>query len=57
VADEFKELYLRANEEDVVIIDSPVGLPGRAIKTAFIEKIMRGEKGPHQVFIQMSYNL
>ena len=46
VADEFKELYLRANEEDVVIIDSPVGLPGRAIKTAFIEKIMRGEKDP-----------
>ena len=46
VADEFKELYLRAGEEDVVIIDSPVGLPGRAIKTAFIEKMMRGEKDP-----------
>ncbi len=46
VADEFKELFLRANEEDLVIIDSPVGLPGRAIKTVFIEKMMRGEKDP-----------
>lgn len=44
VADEFKELYLKAGPEDVVIIKSPVGLPGRAIKTAFIEKMMRGEK-------------
>ena len=46
VADEFKELYLKANDEDVVIIDSPVGLPGRAIKTDFIERMMRGEKDP-----------
>ncbi len=46
VADEFKELYLKAEEEDIVIIESPVGLPGRAIKTAFIEKIIRGEKDP-----------
>jgi len=44
VADEFKELYLKANAEDIVIIKSPVGLPGRAIKTAFIKKVMRGEK-------------
>lgn len=44
VADKFKQLYLSANTEDVVIIDSPVGLPGRAIKTAFIKKVMRGEK-------------
>jgi len=46
VADEFKELYIKAEAEDIAIIDSPVGLPGRAIKTAFIEKIMRGEKDP-----------
>lgn len=46
VADEFKKLYLKAEEEDVVIIESPVGLPGRAIKTTFIEKMMRGEKDP-----------
>ena len=46
VADEFKKLYLKAEAEDVVIIKSPVGLPGRAIKTAFIEKMIRGEKDP-----------
>ena len=46
VADEFKEAYLKAEEEDIVIIESPVGLPGRAIKTTFIERIMRGEKDP-----------
>ncbi len=46
VAEEFKKLYLKAEEEDIVIIKSPVGLPGRAIKTAFIEKMMRGEKDP-----------
>ena len=46
VADEFKELYLKSKAEDIVIIRSPVGLPGRAIKTSFIERIMRGEKDP-----------
>jgi len=46
VADEFKELYLKAGDEDVIIIKSPVGMPGRAIRTVFIEKMMRGEKQP-----------
>ena len=46
VADKFKELYLKAKAEDIVIIESPVGLPGRAIKTPFIERIIRGEKEP-----------
>lgn len=39
----FKEAYLNAREEDVVIIKSPVGLPGRAIKTTFTEKLLKGE--------------
>lgn len=42
----FKEEYLRSREEDVVIIDSPVGLPGRAIRNAFLEAVERGEKKP-----------
>lgn len=46
VADEFKKLYLAAREEDVVIIMSPVGMPGRAIMTAFIDRVMHGEKIP-----------
>ncbi|MCK9578170.1 nitronate monooxygenase [bacterium] len=37
---EFKKAYISAKEEDVVIIKSPVGLPGRAIKNTFVEKLM-----------------
>ena len=43
---EFKEAYLKASKEDVMIIKSPVGLPGRALKGAFLEKMARGEKHP-----------
>lgn len=35
-----KEFYLKAKPEDVVIIHSPVGLPGRAIKNPFAKKIL-----------------
>jgi len=46
VPDEFKELYITARKEDVVIIDSPVGMPGRAIRTKFVDMVMLGEKMP-----------
>ena len=46
VADKFKELYLTAREEDVVIIKSPVGMPGRAIMTKFTDRVMQGERVP-----------
>ena len=39
----FKEAHLKAKKEDVVIIHSPVGLPGRAIKTPLVEKILAGK--------------
>ncbi len=43
----FKMQYINASEpEDVVIIDSPVGLPGRAINNDFLKKISAGEKRP-----------
>lgn len=35
----FKEKYLAATAEDVVLIKSPVGLPGRAIRNHFTETI------------------
>ena len=35
-----KEFYLKAKPEDIVIIHSPVGLPGRALRNAFAEKII-----------------
>jgi nitronate monooxygenase len=44
VPEAFKKMYIEATDEDIVLIESPVGLPGRALKNAFIEKIMRGEK-------------
>lgn len=43
-----KEYYLKARPEDVVIIHSPVGLPGRAIKNPFATRIMEGNVPPKQ---------
>ena len=40
----FKQTYLDANKEDIVIIKSPVGMPGRAIKNSFLKKVIDGEK-------------
>lgn len=46
-ADErYKQAYIRAREEDVMLIKSPVGMPGRAIRNSFAERIMGGEKLP-----------
>ncbi|AGB41361.1 2-nitropropane dioxygenase-like enzyme [Halobacteroides halobius DSM 5150] len=39
VADEFKHQYMNADEEKGYLIDSPVGLPGRALKNKFIERL------------------
>ena len=40
----FKKAYLACKEEDILIIRSPVGLPGRAIRGEFLEAIARGDK-------------
>ena len=37
-SDEFKNAYINAGEEDVKIIKSPVGMPGRAVYNSFIKK-------------------
>lgn len=39
VSQEFKQAYLDAGEEDVVIIKSPAGLPGRAIYNKFLKDL------------------
>lgn len=36
---EFKNAYINAKKEDIKIIKSPVGMPGRAIRNKFIEKV------------------
>lgn len=39
----FKKAYVACQEEDILIIRSPVGLPGRAIRGKFLEAIARGD--------------
>ncbi len=46
VHDNFKQAYLKAKKEDIVIIKSPVGLPGRVLKNKFVEDIKKGETAP-----------
>ncbi len=45
-SDEFKQMYINANIEDIGIIQSPVGLPGRAVNNDFLEKVKNGQKHP-----------
>jgi NAD(P)H-dependent flavin oxidoreductase YrpB (nitropropane dioxygenase family) len=44
----FKQTYIDAEERDIEIIKSPVGMPGRAILSSFIEKVRAGKKQPKQ---------
>ncbi|HSL93540.1 MAG TPA: nitronate monooxygenase family protein [Bacillota bacterium] len=42
----FKQAYIDAGEDDIVIIQSPVGMPGRALSSEFIQSVQMGEKNP-----------
>ncbi len=42
----FKEAYIRCKKEDLIIVNSPVGLPGRAIQNRFLEEVSAGVKKP-----------
>lgn len=44
--DRLKQVYLRARREDVILIDSPVGLPGRAIRNPFTDALAAGTLPP-----------
>ena len=37
-SESYKQTYLHAKKEDIVIVDSPVGMPGRAIRNRFLEE-------------------
>lgn len=41
----YKQAYLDAKKEDIVITDSPVGMPGRAIRNSFLKKAAGGNAG------------
>ena len=40
----YKERYLNVKPEDIVLIKSTVGMPGRALRSPFVERLLRGEK-------------
>ena len=40
----FKESYVACSEDDIEIIKSPVGMPGRAIKSSFLKEVSSGKK-------------
>jgi len=40
----FKEAYIDCEKDDIIIINSPVGLPGRAIRGSFFDRVMSGVK-------------
>jgi len=42
----FKEAYINCRKEDLIIIDSPVGLPGRAIRNKFLDEVSSGMRKP-----------
>ena len=42
----FKMQYINASEDDITIINSPVGLPGRVVENDFIREVRAGEKKP-----------
>jgi NAD(P)H-dependent flavin oxidoreductase YrpB (nitropropane dioxygenase family) len=42
----FKQAYIAAKKDDVRIIKSPVGMPGRAISCSFLDEVEAGERKP-----------
>lgn len=42
----YKESYLHAGKEDIVLVKSPVGMPGRAIQNRLMEQVAAGKKFP-----------
>ncbi len=42
----FKNAYIEASKEDLRIIKSPVGMPGRAIDNKFLDDVEQGKKKP-----------
>lgn len=41
--EEYKQAYINAKKEDIVIVQSPVGMPGRAILNSFMKRAKQGQ--------------
>jgi nitronate monooxygenase len=46
IAHASKEMYVRANNSDVLLIDSPMGMPVRVLRNQLTDRLGRGEKIP-----------
>ncbi len=44
----FKQAYIEASKEDIEIIQSPVGMPGRAVRSSFLDSVKAGLTKPKQ---------
>lgn len=42
----FKQAFVDCREEDIEIITSPVGMPGRAVRNPFLERASAGDRRP-----------
>ncbi len=42
----FKQSYIDATQDDITIIKSPVGMPGRALRNGFVDAMHAGSKKP-----------
>jgi NAD(P)H-dependent flavin oxidoreductase YrpB (nitropropane dioxygenase family) len=42
----FKDAIINSSKEDIIIIKSPVGMPGRAVRNQFLEDVSHGIKKP-----------
>lgn len=40
----FKEMFVKAKKEDIQLVKSPVGMPGRAIRTPLTERLAKEER-------------
>jgi nitronate monooxygenase len=45
-SDQFNQTYIDSKKKEVGIIQSPVGMPGRTIGNAFLDKVKQGLKMP-----------
>lgn len=39
----YKQAYINASKEDITLVKSPVGMPGRAIRNAFLKRAEQGQ--------------
>ncbi|WP_297439441.1 nitronate monooxygenase family protein [uncultured Clostridium sp.] len=51
-SDEFKAAYLNSTEDDIRLVKSPVGMPGRGIRNEFIDK----SEGLGNIAVKKCYN-